>query len=78
MSQILPPPPPPTITGDSPLQRVHFRLWQIVMSAVTVMATLWFFTLNPIAGIVASFLAKHVLVAIYAAGLTPPAPSANE
>ena len=67
------------VTGDSPAQRVHFRLWQIVMSALTVLATIWFFTLNPIAGIVASFLAKHVLVAILAAGLTPrPAPGAPE
>ena len=61
--------PPPTSHADHPRQRVQFRLWQIVMSAGTVLAAGWFFTLNPIAGIVASFMAKHVLVAIYAAGI---------
>lgn len=70
MSQIAPPLPPKARYAEPPLEGVHFRLWQIVMSAVTVVGAGWFFTLNPVAGIVASFAAKHMLVAILAAGLT--------
>ena len=79
MSQLLPPPAPPHVTGDNPLHRVQFRLWQIVMSAVTLATTVWFFTLNPIAGIIAVIVAKHILVAILAAGLTryPAQPAAD-
>lgn len=72
MSQVIPPPEASAITEENPLRRVHFRLWQIAMSAITLLATLWCFTLNPIVGIIASFIAKHVLVAILAAGLTRP------
>ena len=71
MSQPDPPPAPPDVSGGDPLRRVRFRLWQIVMSAVTLVATVWFFTLNPIVGIIAAFAAKHVLVAILATGLNP-------
>jgi hypothetical protein len=52
-----------------PLERVHFRLWQIAASSVTVFGTAWLWVLNPIAGIIAAFLAKHILVAILASGL---------
>ena len=71
------PPPPPTVVGDEvPLRRVQFRLWQIVMTAVTILLTGWFFTIGPVPGIIALLFAKHVLVAIYAAGLhlRPQAP----
>jgi hypothetical protein len=51
------------------LRRVHFRLWQIAASGVTILVTGWCFTLSPVIGITATFLAKHVLVAILAAGL---------
>jgi hypothetical protein len=76
MAQLTPPltpplPPKPTY-GDLPAQHIDFRLWQIVMSAATLVLAGWFFTLNPIAGIIASFFAKHVLVAILAAGLDHP------
>jgi uncharacterized membrane protein len=82
MSQLLPPPMPPHLTGDNPLHRAQFRLWQIVTSTVTVVATVWFFTFNPIAGILAVIVAKHILVAILASGLTryptvPPAEGAG-
>lgn len=72
MSQVIPPPEASAVTEEYPLRRVNFRLWQITMSAITLLATLWCFTLNPIVGIIASFIAKHVLVAILAAGLTRP------
>jgi hypothetical protein len=51
---------------------VHFRLWQISLSGVTVVVTGWCFTISPVVGIAATFLAKHVLVAILAAGLELP------
>lgn len=72
MSQAIPPPEASDIAEENPLRRVNFRLWQIGMSAITLLATLWCFTLNPIVGIIAAFIAKHVLVAILAAGLTRP------
>jgi hypothetical protein len=73
MSQPAPPSSPEVRYPEPPLAGVNFRLWQIVMSAGTVVMAGWFFTLNPMAGIIASFVAKHVLVAILAAGLTGPA-----
>jgi len=72
MSQVIPPPETSETDEENPLRRVHFRLWQISMSAVTLLVTLWCFILHPIIGIIASFIAKHVLVAILAAGLTRP------
>jgi hypothetical protein len=76
MAQLTPPLAPPLPSkptyGDLPAQHIDFRLWQIVMSAATIVLAGWFFTLNPIAGIIASFFAKHVLVAILAAGLEHP------
>ncbi|MCS7046014.1 MAG: hypothetical protein NZO58_06635 [Gemmataceae bacterium] len=71
MPHQIPPSPPDLLSGDDPVQRVHFRLWQISMSALTLLVTIWCFTISPILGIVVSFLAKHVLVAILATGLTP-------
>jgi hypothetical protein len=65
-----PPPPPAAITGDSPQQRINFRLWQIVMSAATLAIVVWFFTLHSLAGILALIVAKHVWVAILVSGLT--------
>lgn len=76
MSHIMdrPPPPPPPVSAadDDPAVRVHFRLWQICMSAVTVLAAAWLFTVHIVAGIVGLFFAKHVLVALLAAGLNLP------
>ena len=62
--------PPTSFSGDDPRQCIHFRLWQITMSAITLLITIWFFTLNSLAGILALVVAKHVWVAILAAGLT--------
>jgi hypothetical protein len=55
-----------------PLRRVHFRLWQIALAAVTVGVTGWCYTFGVLAAIVATCVAKHVLVAILAAGLDLP------
>lgn len=73
MSHTVPPPAPALDHAEPPAHSVNFRLWQIAMSAGTVVMAGWFFTLNPVAGIVASFIAKHVLVAILVAGLKAPA-----
>ena len=64
------PPPQTSFAGDNPRQRVNFRLWQIVMSAITLLLVIWFFTLNSLVGILALVVAKHVWVAILASGLT--------
>jgi hypothetical protein len=56
-----------------PLRRIDFRLWQIGLSALTVVITGWCFTFGPLPGIIAAVIAKHVLVAIIAAGLDLPA-----
>jgi hypothetical protein len=70
----LPPlaPPPQTMDEYPPLRRIRFRLWQIGLSATTVLLAAWCYTLGPLAAIVATCIAKHVLVAILAAGLDLP------
>jgi hypothetical protein len=68
-------PPPPAVTLDdrAPLRRIQFRLWQIGWAAAVVLVTGWcYYTLGPWAGITATVIAKHVLVAIIAAGLELP------
>jgi hypothetical protein len=55
-----------------PLRRVNFRLWQIGLSGATILITGWCYTLGPFAAITATVIAKHVLVAIIAAGLDWP------
>jgi hypothetical protein len=74
MPGVGPPQRPPRVTvGDEqPLRRLHFRLWQISLTAVIVAVTCWTYTLNIALGLAATFLAKHLLVAILAAGLTVP------
>ena len=74
MATVIPPLTPPTRSDDGPLKRVHFRLWQIALTAITVLLTAWFFTFGPIPGVIALLVAKHVLVAILAMGLHLPGP----
>ena len=81
MASLPPPPGPPTLPAtmdDNPLYRVHFRLWQISLSAITVLVSGYFWTLGPLPGLTASFLGKHVLVAILAAGLDLPEVRSNK
>ena len=63
---------------DDGLQRVHFRLWQILVTLITVLLTGWCFTLGPIPGIIALMVAKHVLVAVLVMGLDVNAVRAKE
>jgi len=73
MSQLAPPQPPLLVTvDDDGLRRVHFRLWQIVMTAITVLLTTWFITFGAIPAILALMIAKHVLVAILVRGFDEP------
>lgn len=71
MSMLAPPPSPPRVAlgDDDRLKQVHNRLWQLVLTAVTVLVTGWLCTLGPIPAIIALMVAKHVLVAIVAMGL---------
>ncbi len=71
MPQLAPPSPPEStlLTFDDGLRRVHFRLWQILMAGITVVLTAWFMTFGVWPAILALLVAKHVLVAIVAAGL---------
>jgi hypothetical protein len=65
-------PPRVRLDDEHPLRRVQFRLWQITIVAVTVLLTGWSYTLHVALGLTATFLAKHVLVAVLAAGLELP------
>jgi hypothetical protein len=77
MSQLAPPEPPPALTFDEGgnIRRLRFRLWQLMMTVLTILATAWactFFAVKPhgwIVGLSALFIAKHVLVAILVVGL---------
>ncbi len=71
MMKMAPPECPPRVAlgDDDGLSRVHFRLWQLLLTAVTVLVTAWFCTLGWIPAILALMVAKHVLVAILVMGL---------
>lgn len=78
MANAILPPQPAALGDEGPLQRVHFRLWQIVMTGGTILLTGWFFSLGAVPGIIALLFAKHVLVAILAVGLHLPPPKKTE
>jgi hypothetical protein len=71
MARLAPPPPPPRVAlaEDDRLRRVHTRLWQLLLTALTVLITAWFCTLGAVAAVLALLVAKHVLVAILVMGL---------
>jgi hypothetical protein len=72
---IIPPAPPQPlaqIEPDLPHARIDFRVRQIFLSILTIGVTCWLWTIHPIVGIATTFLAKHILVAILASGLTYP------
>jgi hypothetical protein len=78
MANVILPPRPAALGDDDPLRRVHFRLWQIVITAGTIFLTGWFFTLGAVPGIIAVLFAKHILVAVLAVGLQLPPPKKPE
>ena len=71
MSQIEPP-PLVDVQDEPPMRRVQRRLLQIGLAAAVVFATAWCYQLHIALGLTATFLAKHILVAILAAGLRLP------
>lgn len=54
------------------LYRLHFRLWQILMTGITVAISGWFVTFGVIPAIISLMIAKHILVAILMIGVQPP------
>lgn len=74
MSCRVPPGPPVVVkVEDDGIRRVHFRLWQILMTTLTVLITTWFCTFGFLPAIIALMVAKHVLVAILIRGFDLPA-----
>jgi hypothetical protein len=76
MSFVAPPQIPPRVAldDDDGLNRLHLRLWQIWMTLITVLITVWLITLGPIPGIIAVVTAKHILVAIFVMGIGVDSP----
>lgn len=72
----LAPPRPPgsLVTYSDGMNRVQFRLWQIMMTAITLLATGWFMTFGLWPAILALMIAKHILVVILLVGLELPDP----
>ena len=70
MSQIAP--PRLDLRDEPPTRRVAIHLLQIVLAALTVFLTAWCYQLHIALGLAMTFLAKHILVAILAAGLRLP------
>ncbi len=73
MAVLAPPPKPPTLvaTGDDDrLHRLQFRLWQVMLTIITVAATIYICMLGiPLLAIISVGVAKHVLVAILIMGM---------
>ena len=73
MSQIAPPQlPVVSLRDEPPRRRVHRQLLQIALAALTVFVAAWCYQLHIALGLTATFLAKHILVAILASGLKLP------
>jgi hypothetical protein len=70
MSQIVP--PRLHVRDEPPTRRVRVHLLQIALAALTIFVTVWCYQLHIALGLSVTFLAKHVLVALLAAGLRLP------
>jgi hypothetical protein len=60
------------LRDESPRRRVQIHLWHIALAAATLFITAWCYQVHIALGLTATFLAKHILVAILAAGLRLP------
>jgi hypothetical protein len=71
MAQLAPPRSPTLVAldGGDDLRRLRFRLWQVLITTITILATAWACTFGWMAAIIALMIAKHVLVAILVMGL---------
>lgn len=76
MSLAAPPQPPEQVSvQDDSSRHIYFRLWQVLLTLITVLVTVWFCTLmnwsspmGALPGLVTLMIAKHVLVAILMQG----------
>lgn len=59
-------------SDETPRQRVRRHLLQIALAGLVIFATAGCFQIHIALGLTAAFLAKHILVAILAAGLRLP------
>jgi hypothetical protein len=71
MSQIAPP-PLVDVHDEPPQRRLQRCLLQIALASATIFATVWCYQVHVGLGLTATFLAKHIVVAIVAAGLRLP------
>jgi hypothetical protein len=63
-------PPHVALADHDRLRRLQFRLWQVFITILTVLATAWLVVVGPVlAGIIGLVVAKHILVAILCMGL---------
>jgi hypothetical protein len=69
MSQIT---PPPEQVSESPRRRVRTHLMQIFLAGLTIFVTVYCYQIHVFLGLTVTFLAKHILVAILAAGMKLP------
>ena len=73
MSQIAPPSPPRVgLRDESPARRIRTHLLQIALAFATIFVTVWCYQTHILLGLIMTFLAKHILVALLAAGLRLP------
>ena len=73
MSQELPPESAlPGFRDEPPLRRVQQSLRYVIYAIGTVFVTAWCYQMHPALGLTATFLAKHILVAILAAAMRLP------
>jgi hypothetical protein len=65
-------PPTDKLHDESPRRRVRTHLLQIALAGITIFATVYCYQIHIFLGLSATFLAKHILVAILAAGMRLP------
>ena len=70
MSQIAP--PSEKLHDESPRRRVRTHLMQIFLAGLTIFVTVYCYQIHIFLGLTVTFLAKHILVAILAAGMKLP------
>jgi hypothetical protein len=66
---------PPTVVSvrdEPPRSRVQRQLLRVAIAALTVLAAAWCYHLHIALGLTATFLAKHILVAVLASALQLP------
>ena len=80
MAILAPPPPAPRVgySDDGGLKRLRFRLMQILVTGITIVATAWVCTFGAIPAILALMVAKHILVAVLVMGMGVDAQRPNE